>query len=237
MVAFRGKILLAIYGSHSGPLACPAVWRLSAFWRVRYGRFHCIRSLESFDPRPETMRNTSSDRVPTLLQDVKGKGLCVSLLLDASVRVDVPEETTVLTKTELLEKVINFKKQLEVSEEEVRRIEIATRGQSKSPQWFEARRFRLTASLFGRVKQLKPSTPPDNLVLTILGVKKASGVPSDYGQSMEATALDAYIKHQQANGHPDIYATVSGVIISSTHALLQTLVCMTLRTLIHLALQ
>ena len=154
------------------------------------------------------------------IQDVKGKGLCVSLLLDASVCVEIPEETTALTKTELLEKVANFKKQLEVSEEEMRHIEINTRGQSKSPQWFEARRFRLTASLFGRVKQLKPSTPSDNLVLTILGVKKASGAALDYGRLMEATALDAYIKHQQVNGHPDIYATVSGVIISCTHPFL-----------------
>ena len=63
----------------------------------------------------------------------------------------------------------------------MRHIEIKTRGQSKSPQWFEARRFRLTASLFGRVKQLKVSTPPDNLVLIILGVKKASGAALDYG--------------------------------------------------------
>ena len=76
---------------------------------------------------------------------MKGKGLCVSLLLDASVCVEIPEEITALTKTELLEKVANFKKQLEVSEEEVHHIEINTRGQSNSPQWFEARRFRLTA--------------------------------------------------------------------------------------------
>ena len=36
MVAFGGKLLLAMYGSHSGAS------RLSAFWRVRYRRFHCI---------------------------------------------------------------------------------------------------------------------------------------------------------------------------------------------------
>ena len=32
--------------------------------------------------------------------------------------------------------------------------------------------------------------------------------------------LTSYIKHQQVNGHPDIYATVSGVIISCTHPFL-----------------
>ena len=42
MVAFGGKLLLAMYGSHSGASRLCAVWRLSAFWRVRYRRFHCI---------------------------------------------------------------------------------------------------------------------------------------------------------------------------------------------------
>ena len=41
MVAFGGKLLLAMYGSHSGASRLSAVWRLSAFWRVRYRRFHC----------------------------------------------------------------------------------------------------------------------------------------------------------------------------------------------------
>ena len=41
MVAFGGKLLLAMYGSHSGASRLSAVWRLSAFWRVRYQRFHC----------------------------------------------------------------------------------------------------------------------------------------------------------------------------------------------------
>ena len=39
------------------------------FQKHEYGKIkkYNIRSIESFDPRPETMRNTSSDRVPTLL--------------------------------------------------------------------------------------------------------------------------------------------------------------------------
>ena len=45
---------------------------------------------------------------------------------------------------------MNFK----VSEEEARQIEFETREQLNSPKWFEARRLRLTVSLFGRVKQL-----------------------------------------------------------------------------------
>ena len=87
------------------------------FQKHEYGKIkkYSIQSIESFDPRPETMRYTSSTRIPTLLQNVKGKGLCVALLLDTSVSVETPKETTALMKSELLKKVANFKKQLEVS--------------------------------------------------------------------------------------------------------------------------
>ena len=37
---------------------------------------------------------------------------------------------------------------------------------------------------------------------------------------MEATALDAYVKYQHSKGHPDLYATMSGMIISCTHPFL-----------------
>lgn len=58
-----------------------------------------------------------------------------------------------------------LKRKLKVSEEEARQIELDTRERSNSRKWFEARRLRLTASLFGHVKQLKETTPPNNLVL------------------------------------------------------------------------
>ena len=71
-----------------------------------------------------------------------------------------------MSKPELLNKVENT---LAVTELDVRVIELSTRAQSQSPKWFEVHRHHLTASNFGRVQQLKPST---NLVLSILGVKK-----------------------------------------------------------------
>ena len=176
--------------------------------------------MEKFDPRPEAMRNTIAKRLPRLLEDVKGKGLCVSLLFDPSLCADTPATPTFLTKSQLLKKVMKFKKTLEVSEEDIRRIQNETRGQSTSPLWFEARRLRLTASLFGRVTQLKPSTLPDNLVLTVLGVKTATGAALSYGRSMEATALDAYVKYQQAHGHPHLLTATTGVIISHKYPFL-----------------
>ncbi len=144
---------------------------VAEFEKNEYGRTkkYNVQSLETFDPRPQNMKGTVVERIPDLLTDVKGKGLCISLLLDPSVCIETSEQlVVVLTKDELLKRIEAFKKQLQVSDEDVRRIEESTRDQSKSQKWFEARRFRLTASLFGRVKQLKPSTAPDNLVLTIL---------------------------------------------------------------------
>ena len=172
--------------------------------------------MQLYDPRPEELRNTSADRLPQLLADIKGEGLCVSLLLDLSMCVQDCDQSP-LSKSELLQKVEALKETLVVTEEDVRAIELSTRAQSQSPKWFEVRRHRLTASNFGRVRQLKSSTPPDNLVLSILGVKKKYGEQLDYGRAMER---EAYVQYQQKNGHPDLYATSSGVIVSLTHPFL-----------------
>ena len=109
---------------------------------------------------------------------------------------------------------------MKVSEEEIREIERKTKDQSHSSKWFGVRRFRLTASTFGQVKSLKSTTRPDNLVLTILGVKRAFGKPLQYGIAMEKVALEEYVKYQHSNGHTDLYATSSGVFISFEHLLL-----------------
>ena len=93
-----------------------------------------------------------------------------------------------------------------MTEEDVRAIELSTRAQSQSPKWFEVRRHRLTASNFGRVRQLKSSTP----VLSIQGVKYIYGEQLDYGRAMER---EEYVQYEQKNGHPDLYATSSGVIV------------------------
>lgn len=60
------------------------------FQKHEYGkdRKYKVQALEDFDPRPVEMRNTVTDRVPQLLADVKGKGLCISLLLDPTVCVE-----------------------------------------------------------------------------------------------------------------------------------------------------
>ena len=53
-----------------------------------------------------------------------------------------------------------FNHVLSVTAEEARQIEVQTREQANSAMWYEARQLRLTASLFGRVRQLKLTTAP-----------------------------------------------------------------------------
>lgn len=189
------------------------------FEKYEYGKVKKQTSqfLETFDPRPEELRNQGSSKLPHLLSALAGKGLCVSLLLDPSTRVEVPQAPK-LTRDELLKKVDEFvSSKLSVTAEKARQIEVQTRAQSKSQMWYEARRLRLTASLFGRVRQLKPTTSPDNLVLTILGVKKLHGKALQYGMEMEKVALEEYVKHQKRNGHDYLLASPSGLIVSQTH--------------------
>ena len=121
------------------------------FDKLEYGKAkkYSMQCLEEYDPRPEELRNSSAERLPQLLSDIRGEGLCVSLLLNSSFCAQNSEK---LTKSELLQKVESFKRTLAVTEEDVRKIELSTRAQSQSPKWFEVCRNRLTASNFGRVK-------------------------------------------------------------------------------------
>ena len=64
------------------------------FEKYEYGKVkkQTIQSLETFDPRPEELQNQgSSSKIPHLLDALAGKGLCVSLLLDPSTCVEVPQ--------------------------------------------------------------------------------------------------------------------------------------------------
>lgn len=135
-----------------------------------------VGSLEDFDPRPERYRGTAKQNLPALLDRVRGQGLCVSLLFDPrACHHDEGESTSKsvpnLPSCENLQQTIaEFKKSLQVTSEEIRSIERKTVGQRHSPMWFMARRFRITASVFGEVLRRKPDTPPDNLVYLILSL-------------------------------------------------------------------
>ena len=90
------------------------------------------------------------------------------------------------------------------------------RDQRFSSIWFSARRYRITASNFGRVLSLKRETPPDCLVMHILQSKHFSTLATQYGIYNEQLALEKYLLHQNTHGHPDLTVSASGFIIDTT---------------------
>ena len=132
----------------------------AVFEKYEFGkqRKYKMLEMETFDPRPEKHRGKSDTRMSELLQRVKGKGLCISLLFDKSTQVRSSDE---LRKADMLKKVEQLKRAtLNATEEEIRKIEFNTRTQHQSQYWYDIRSLRLTSSKFGLVRRLKAITPP-----------------------------------------------------------------------------
>lgn len=128
-----------------------------------------VKLLENFDPRPPEFRGDAASRLPEFLDKVRGEQLGISLLLDShfcSSSVNPQATVHSIPNTQSLKETVRaFKSSLEVSPEKAREIEHNTRQQSSSQLWFDVRRFKITASLFGQVLSRRVDTPPDNLVL------------------------------------------------------------------------
>ena len=196
-----------------------------------YGREHkrSLQSIKDFDPRPPESIGTVVERLTGFLAKMQGKGLGVSLLLDPKMRVWKEGSTSsavsegppcLPSKEELIQRVSTLKDSLKLSPQEIREIERNTKDQHQSPLWHSQRRFRLTASYFGEIRRRLPSTPPDSLVLRILGLKTFTAKLTDWGKEHEAKALEAYVKHQQDYGHQGLLACKSGFVVSETHPFL-----------------
>ena len=127
--------------------------------------------LESFDPRPTQYRGTAKHHLPALLEKVRCKDLCVSLLYDErcqnSSKVECPVDTALPSTESLKRTVESFKSSLSLTEEKIRKIGHDTRQQNSSMR-YEVWRYCLMASIFGSVLHWRSDTPPDNLVLRIL---------------------------------------------------------------------
>ena len=103
---------------------------------------------------------------------------------------------------------------LETTSDQARDIEKNTREQYLLPLWFSARRFHITAFLFGNVYSCRPDTSPDNLVLRIIQPKNFSTAATQYGLDTKETAVKAYVEHQFSHGHPEILVSSSGFMIN-----------------------
>ena len=178
--------------------------------------------LEDFDPRPLEFRGTAADHLPALLQKIRGENLCVSLLFDkkyhywdsSALCSPDPELPNV---TALKSTVDAFKASLAVTDDDIHRIERETVGQRKSSHWFDFRRYRITASIFGTILRRKSDIPPDSLVLRILQPKNFTSAATEWGIQRELAVIEEYVRHQQSHGHSNLSVAACGFYISKSH--------------------
>ena len=120
----------------------------ATFRKHIYGREmkRCLKPLEEFDPRPIELRGTTNERLPELLDKLRGKSLSISLSLDSKTRSwnlkdhqdhrdTVSLDPELPSKQDLPRIVAEFKKCLKQSTEKCREIEFKTLEQSNSPLW------------------------------------------------------------------------------------------------------
>ena len=199
----------------------------STFEKHVYGRVRKYerKPLEDFDPRAQECVGKIKDRLPALLDRVRGKGLGISLLFDESTCYwdtdKTPDSYELPTLEKVKEKSRLFKNTLKLSPERIREIEHKTKDQQLCELWYFARRYRLTASNFGLVYHRLPTTPPDALVLRLLGVKTFSySEATEWGKRNEENALKQYIQHHQSGGHVGLTVCRSGFVVCESHPFL-----------------
>lgn len=98
-----------------------------------------------------------------------------------------------------------------VGAEEASAIELATRTQSNTPEWYRQRRLRVTATLAKSVVSRR-STDFTPVVRTKLAASRPPTAPMRYGRKHEPDAVQAYCRAQQDNGQP-VAADSSGLVI------------------------
>ena len=202
------------------------------FQKHVYGRQvkHTLQSIDEFDPRPSEYHGTAPQQLKEFLKKVKGMGLGVSLIHDEDVRVwkgdsvgDSQAQSSTVSvpsKSEITDRVALFKETLRLSPQQIRELERQTKDQHQSPLWFSARRYRITASSFGRVFQMLPSTSPDSLVTQLLQQRFFSTKATDWGKKNEPVALEKYQEHQTRCGHTDLIVSKAGFVVSEQHSFL-----------------
>ena len=197
----------------------------ATFEKHVYGRAASTKKrqrLEDFDPRPQKYRGNANAQLTAFLLQVKGKGLGISLLKDDSTRYWSSDPSSSVTHAlpddhRLKQSIDGFMKRLCVTEDEARKIEQGTRQQRNSPEWFSARRFRLTSSVFGEIFHRRAETPPDALVVRLIEQRQITSPAIQWGVQQEAIALQAYVDYQHQNGHPELTACSVGFHISHSH--------------------
>ena len=197
-----------------------------SFQKHVYGRErkNTLKTVHDFDPRPDEYHGTAPTRIENFLQSMKGKNLGVSVLLDTSTRVwdteAVSSSHCIPSRDELMYRVSEFKSSLQLSPDSIREIEKATVGQHMSSAWYSARRYRITASMFGKVVHRLPSTPPDNLVANLLNPQRFKTPATEWGKQQESAALKMYVESQLEMGHTGLLVEEAGFVVCEQHPFL-----------------
>ena len=105
---------------------------------------------------------------------------------------------------------------ISVTVEQARQIEIKMRGQSESSDWYEERRWRITASFFGCICRRLPTTSPTVLVNSIINQQFFKTVPPScaWGRDNEDTAIKVYKVKLHEMGHTNVTVMKSGLVIN-----------------------
>lgn len=119
------------------------------------------------------------------------------------------DRSTVLKKAEQVFQA------LEITDNEVKSIEVATRAQNNSSEWKKQRRGRITASAFHDILVRKDSTAPETIVERLLyDTKNLKNVLAiKWGREKEDVARTEYQTRKQQT-HTNFKCTLSGLVVN-----------------------
>lgn len=133
------------------------------------------------------------------LHQVRSKGLGISLLKDESTCYWSSDLTSSITHAlpddrRLKQSIDGFMKSLCVTE--VRQGRSSKKlSNNETHQWFSARRFRLTSSVFGEIFHRRAETPPDALVVQLIEQRQITSPAIQWGVQQEMIALQLYVDY------------------------------------------
>ena len=107
-----------------------------------------------------------------------------------------------------------YKDSLQLTREEVSKIEAQTREQAQSAYWYEVRHRRITASNVGKIARRRPTTKVTNLVRSLLYDSHKSRSPAlQWGRDNEPVARRTYCQFQNSNRHVNLSTQPSGFVV------------------------
>ena len=113
------------------------------------------------------------------------------------------------------------KKALFVNEEKAKAIEVQTRNQSASQEWYLQRKFRITASKSYRCAALKPSTSPTKALREVLGYNdNYASEAMKAGISKEQEIISQYITEKSKSHDHTVTVERCGFFVNLTHPFL-----------------